>query len=1077
MKPILETCDPRPDILTGTFNPEVFTASLSQVIDHYRGRSATLHNLYTNAELFFREATYPTLGMRSVLSEVMARLAGDRAVPAIHRLETAFGGGKTHTLIALAHLGQCGMTLKEVTRELFVSDIFDPARFHGPGEVTVVGVAGDEIPVHETLGAALTPYTLWGELAFQVGGETLYRALGDTVTSPAAPGRAYLKQLFEGRRVLIMLDELAQYATRLNAARPDGADQLAAFLMALHGYARTHTGIAIVLTLAGQRDAFAGQTQRLAKLLSEVRGESISEDDTRNMAASAEGGLRNVVARDATVTIPVQANEIAHVLAKRLFNRIDTKAARETAAAYADMYARSGAALPERASRADFLTELTARYPFHPIFIDFLNHKLATLENFQGTRGVLRVLSLVVRNLWQRQDPVPMIHTEHLDLHDARIVNEIFGRGGANDLLPALNTDIGSVDTGALSAGQSRAQLADQRNPHPAGFPLHEYAWKVVFLHSLVGRTEGLASNLFGITAQDALFEVAFPGMTPPQVEAALSQIESTAFYLRFNRGRGRYFASLDPSVNRALADIQGGLRDEQAQAHIVVVARSAVKDDTIFRVVHDVSLPEHIPDRTDRPVLGVIGLDVDQIEAEAFVTTLGPNRPRIQQNLVFLLVPRTVHVRGDVWNEDRVRRAQEARRRLLDLAREVIARRKLREQPENYGIRLAQLTDEIFGSKTKERELALLTTITELYDKVWFPGSTGQVLHKELHAGVGQINGQIREVLDREGELVTATRASTQEALMSLGKLFFQTHQTPTLEKLLEQFKVNRRWPVLESTAVFDTVIREGVGRGLWCLFRLDAAQSVQPETFFGREDMLPFDLDLRQPGLSIVTPQGAQQRGWNGANTEVDPQKIEVWVPEAIAEEPAMYMTNVIEKVIQNHGEVAEHNVLEAVDNLVRNDHLVTYSGTLDQTEKPESFFHGSSAMLHKVQPDDVVMAPAEAARRGWMTVQARVFELRGKDAAERLVPLFNRIGSLYSRGAHSQVSVLDIGGLDIDGGSQLRLTLQNVTPVVMKRLGELFEVLGDVVTQGEATQGQLRIEDPDNDCAFLQALKKDY
>ena len=91
----MDTCTPRADILTGAFNPEIFTASLSQVIDHYRGQGAGLHTLYTDADSFFREATYPTHGMKAIVSEVMARLAGDVTMPAIHRLETAFGGGKT----------------------------------------------------------------------------------------------------------------------------------------------------------------------------------------------------------------------------------------------------------------------------------------------------------------------------------------------------------------------------------------------------------------------------------------------------------------------------------------------------------------------------------------------------------------------------------------------------------------------------------------------------------------------------------------------------------------------------------------------------------------------------------------------------------------------------------------------------------------------------------------------------------------------------------------------------------------------------------------------------------------------
>ena len=103
MRSILETCQPRHDLLTGAFNPEIFTAVLSQVLEYYRGNTNITQNIYTDAEAFFTAATYSTQGMKSVLNDVFGRLAGDNSLPAIHRLETAFGGGKTHTLIACTH--------------------------------------------------------------------------------------------------------------------------------------------------------------------------------------------------------------------------------------------------------------------------------------------------------------------------------------------------------------------------------------------------------------------------------------------------------------------------------------------------------------------------------------------------------------------------------------------------------------------------------------------------------------------------------------------------------------------------------------------------------------------------------------------------------------------------------------------------------------------------------------------------------------------------------------------------------------------------------------------------------------
>ena len=128
----------------------------------------------------------------------------------------------------------------------------------------------------------------------------------------------------------------------------------------------------------------------------------------------------------------------------------------------------------------------------------------------------------------------------------------------------------------ADEGGRSNAQLADARNPHPAGIPLHEYVWKTVFLHSLVGRSEGLNSNLFGITEQEALVDVSFPGLTPPQVQTALDEIKENAFYLRFYEGR--YYAHTDPTINRALASIRRGLSRDEVAELLATRARKVVQ-------------------------------------------------------------------------------------------------------------------------------------------------------------------------------------------------------------------------------------------------------------------------------------------------------------------------------------------------------------------------------------------------------------------------------------------------------------------------------------------------------------------
>lgn len=1073
MKSVLDTCKPRSEILAGTFNPEVFTASLSPIIEYYHSGRGAIDSIYANAELFFREATYPTQGLRLALAEVFGRIAGDMTVPAIHRLETAFGGGKTHTLIACTHIAHRGAELRDV-----IHDILDPELLPEPGSVVVAGVAGDEIPVHKPKGDALVPYTLWGEIAYQIGGESLYREVEAEASSHAAPGRTYFERVFAGRKALIMLDELAQYAARLEAARPDGASQLAAFLMSLHGYARNHPGIAVVLTLASATDAFARQTEHLAKLIGQVRGEEISADDALGIGEKAVKGVASVVARDAVQITPVQAAEISSVLAKRLFVSVDREAARAAAEEYMSMYRRNSSLLPEAASNEDFKDRMVATYPFHPTLVDFLNKKLAIAENFQGTRGVLRVLSLAVRSLWQKRQPVPMLHACHLDLRSERVVNEILGRTGSSDLLPVLNADVGGVDTGSLEGGHSNAELADRRNPHPEGYPLYEYTWKTVFLHSLVGRKEGLESKIFGLTAPEALFCVSFPGLTPPQVRTALEEISESAFYLRYEQGR--YYASNEPTINSVLARIRRTLSADQVRNLLQAAARKIVAGSShLFQIEHDVSLPEHLPDGKGRPVLGVVSLAAETVDVEAMVTTKGMNKPREQQNLVFILVPETVRVKGsDEQGElfpNLNTRAQEVWQRLEAIARQVKAMRVLTERPQSYGVNPRRLEEDDFRNRRAEREKALETAVSGIYTGLYYPSTTGHIVRREIKTAGGEgglpFIELIRQTLIKDGKLLTGDN-TTQSDLINLSKLFFEHGDTITVEKLRQSFCCVRTWPVLENPGILEQVVRAGVQKGVWCVFRMGAEESIKPAEFYYRDNEIPMGVDLSGGNYLLITPQGAKQRGWT-EERKFDPSRAKEEVMYTVAQNGTATFREVTEKYAEKHGEIPGPDFEEAVVAMVKDGRLLAFRGTADQTEKPE-LIQGAEAVLYTPQPSDVLITPAEAAKRGWITTGRRSLNLGGKEGAGTILPLLRRLGSIYSRGARTTIENMDLSELELPEGGTLTLRLNKVTPGSMRALGEIFEALDGVVQQGEHTEAFLEIIDPDENCPFIRELK---
>ena len=379
MRTIFEACDPRPEVLHGELREEIFAARLKDVID---GRA---ERVYQDPVVFY-DNTYPTAGLRSLLAEALGRLTGLRpANNPIIRLETAFGGGKTHNLIALYHAagGDVGS---------------DPARFVDPalvpaqGTIKAVGVVGSDLdPSTGIKHREVTTYTLWGELAYQLGGAAGYDLVAASdQSSKAATGTGVWERLVGDRPTLLLLDEVARHLRSAKAIptatrKSDLAEQTVAFLMSLLEFAASKERVVVVLTLADVADTFGKETEELRQELAEARRMS---------------------ARQERVITPTGEAEISAIVTHRLFRRVDTAAAHAASDAYHAYYSRlldQGAELPQRAARAEYAAELVASYPFHPELLTTLNRKTSTIPNFQKTRGALRLLAVTVRQLWKHK--------------------------------------------------------------------------------------------------------------------------------------------------------------------------------------------------------------------------------------------------------------------------------------------------------------------------------------------------------------------------------------------------------------------------------------------------------------------------------------------------------------------------------------------------------------------------------------------------------------------------------------------------------------------------------------------------
>ncbi|MDI9388657.1 MAG: hypothetical protein QM441_05425 [Synergistota bacterium] len=198
---IRKGCVPRRDLLSGRINLGDFTASLGEVHDSYRAGAGASRTVYTDARTFFSEGTYATDNMKLVVRDVFARLDGDTTAPLLKRLETGFGGGKTHTMIACLHIAKRGREIAAEVGELLPEDALPE-----PGEISVVAVAGEQLPVRVHSGADLRPYPLWAEVARQIGGSELEADVSDYLHRLDSPDEGYFKKVFGGRRTLILID-------------------------------------------------------------------------------------------------------------------------------------------------------------------------------------------------------------------------------------------------------------------------------------------------------------------------------------------------------------------------------------------------------------------------------------------------------------------------------------------------------------------------------------------------------------------------------------------------------------------------------------------------------------------------------------------------------------------------------------------------------------------------------------------------------------------------------------------------------------------------------------------------------
>ncbi|WP_404296943.1 DUF499 domain-containing protein [Halomonas sp.] len=1085
MRDVLSTCQPRPEILAGTFNPEIFTASLSRVLGDYRKGEARegASSLYSDPVAFFRDATHPTQGLCTILDNALARLTnGDMSRPAMQRLDTAFGGGKTHTLIALAHAAMQGQPLAE-----HMSGILDPERLPAPGQVKVVGIIGDTVDtLRETAGGASPkPNTLWWLIAQQTLTTDQQASIKARLEDASAPASdEFFETLFGDQPTLIIIDEIAQYLSRMEAAFTGlGAEQSAAFLMSLSTYAAGKPNVAVVLSLASATNAF-GSFNKLIKSLKSTH--NLTDAEAEAIVADAQKSVLDVVNRTSEATTPVQEGDLSRIMAKRLFTSVDLEAASEVASALIETYRQAGTDLPAGANDPQLHDRLVAHYPFHPTLIEFLSEELAQVESFQGTRGLLRTLARAVRRIWEAKLAIPIIQTGHIDLSDGTIRSELLGKTDNTDFVAVLDSDI-SKASGTQATSRTVAGELDAANPHPDGYPVHEWAWRVVFLHSLIGRGGGLQDEKFGIDITSAVYEMASPAIKPATVRSALETIEREANYLR--ERNGRLYADTVPTLNNILRRIEGNVAEAEAMTRVEQVVRKLVERSAVFDVHANIDDSEGIPDKTPKPQLGIISFELEELEPARFIERRG-EAVREYQNQVFLLAPGTVHITGTTWSEGRTQQEHRTRQNILALARKAIAVERLKENPENWGVSHDQLQKGEFKERAAKSPAELRTAIDEAYRFLVFPGREGgRVVVRDLgKRGAGPTAGgsggmhledAILKQLADEGELITEERASTAEAITVLGKLFFESLKQINVSDLIERFSTRRSWPILQRPALLATVLVEGAKRGSWCLGHMPDKTSHKPDALYHKDNHPPLTaqpLEQGGQGWILCTKEHAKQLGWLESIVR-DPNIVGAWIRQTIESRDQVDLGKLPQIIEEEHDKVDLHVYRQQLENLFAQQQLVAYPQEAFNAEgdaDPEQAMTGESVPVGGVS-GGIVVPYQTAQARGWISkpkVENRTFLLRTPDHIKKL---FNLLSGTALGQSKTEVQSLQIGAETPDKG-RFQLAMGPTTVGTLVESRAVFAALnGRLRFTTEQHQIRLTLGELDQNCKFVMMLEQ--
>jgi len=608
LRPWREIVTPHPDVAAGRFIQAEFAADLSQV---HRGEGA---EEYRDPKEFFAR-TFITGGLGQLLRDALIRLSGKGGDPVVE-LQTNFGGGKTHSMLALYHLFSDVTAADLVGMEPVLKD----AGIRQPPPVkraVLVGTALSPGNPH-TKNDGTEIRTLWGEMAHQLGGKEAFALVAKDDREGTAPGSNDLAELFRRHApCLVLIDEWVAYVRQLHGKTdlPAGSfDNNLTFAQTVTEAARKVPNVLCVASIPSSQIEVGGEAGQFA------------------LAA-----LKDTFIRVGSAWRPATAEEGYEIVRRRLFEPITDKqlfAGRDAVVrGFSEMYRAQAQEFPHGCDESDYRKKLEAAYPIHPEVFGRLYNDWSTLDKFQRTRGVLRLMAAVIHSLWEREDRSLLILPASVPIDDQRVQHELT-RYLEDPWVPIIEKDVDGPGSLPL--------VLDGKNPNLGRYSGCRRVARTIYLGSAA--TAKTAHP--GVDDRSIKLGCVQPGESPAVFGDALRRLSDQATHLYVDGTR--YWYSLQPSVTRLAEDLAAQFDIESVWEDLVGRLKKDKKR-ADFEAVHtappsSADVPDEMEARLvilgpDHPHTAKAKDSVALVQAKAILERRGSS-PRLYRNMLVFLAP-----------------------------------------------------------------------------------------------------------------------------------------------------------------------------------------------------------------------------------------------------------------------------------------------------------------------------------------------------------------------------------------------------------------------------------------------------